>query len=109
RRLDRSIMVPFPYQCALSGIDDKSIHPVVWYARSFEAPGDWSERDLLLHFGAVDYRCIVWINGIEAGHNRGGHVPFSLDIAPFLRSGENRITLRVEDSQDPKQPRGKQA
>ncbi|HEU4754319.1 MAG TPA: glycoside hydrolase family 2 TIM barrel-domain containing protein, partial [Armatimonadota bacterium] len=109
RRLDERITVPFPYQCRLSGIDDKSIHEVVWYARSFRVPPEWKGRDLLLHFGAVDYLSTVWVNGREVGHNRGGHVPFSFDIAPYLVEGENRITLRVEDRQDPHQPRGKQS
>ncbi len=107
--LSQRILVPFPYQCELSGINDKGIHEFVWYARDFEIPGDWRGRDLLLHFGAVDYRTTVWVNGREVGHNRGGHVPFWFDIAPYLQEGVNRLCLRVEDCQDPRQPRGKQS
>ncbi|MGH2355423.1 MAG: glycoside hydrolase family 2 protein [Chloroflexota bacterium] len=109
RPLPERITVPFPYQSALSGIDDQGIHEVVWYARSFAVPPEWQGRDLLLNFGAVDYRTTVWVNGREVGHNRGGHVPFRFDVAPYLRDGENRLALRVEDRQDPHQPRGKQA
>jgi beta-galactosidase/beta-glucuronidase len=109
RPLTQQLRVPFPYQSELSGINDKGIHEVVWYARSFEVPPEWRDRDLLLHFGAVDYLTHVWVNGREVGHNRGGHVPFFFDIAPFLRDGENRISIRVEDRQDPNQPRGKQS
>ena len=109
RTLDRRIIVPFPYQSELSGINDKGIHEVVWYARSFTVPREWRGRDLLLHFGAVDYRTTVWVNGKEVGHNQGGHIPFWFDIAPYLQEGENRVTLRVEDRQDPYQPRGKQS
>ena len=109
RTLPLRITVPFAYQTKLSGIHDTSIHEVVWYARSFELPDEFSRRDLLLTFGAVDYASTVWINGQEVGHNRGGHVPFQFDIAPYLKKGENRLTLRVEDRQDPQQPRGKQS
>jgi beta-galactosidase/beta-glucuronidase len=109
RGLGTRIVVPFPYQCAASGVHDPAIHEVVWYARDLEVPRGWEQKDLLLHFGAVDYRTMLWVNGQEVGHNRGGHVPFSFDIAPYVRAGANRITLRVEDRQDPKQPRGKQA
>ncbi|HET9526719.1 MAG TPA: glycoside hydrolase family 2 TIM barrel-domain containing protein [Pyrinomonadaceae bacterium] len=109
RRLPQRIIVPFAYQTSLSGINDKSIHEVVWYARSFELPDEFYKRDLLLNFGAVDYACTIWINGQEVGHNRGGHVPFQFDIAPYVKSGENRLTVRVEDRQDPEQPRGKQS
>jgi beta-galactosidase/beta-glucuronidase len=107
--LGGSIVVPFPYQSELSGVGDRSVHEVVWYARSFEVPETWRGRDLLLHFGAVDYAATLWVNGQEVGHNRGGHVPFQFDIAPYIRAGVNRMTLRVEDSQDPRQPRGKQS
>ncbi len=109
RQLPDRIVVPFPYQSALSGINDQGIHEVVWYAHSLIVPPEWCDQDVLLHFGAVDYRTMVWLNGAEVGHNQGGHVPFWLDLTPYLREGENRLTLRVEDRQDPDQPRGKQA
>ena len=109
RNLPSRITVPFAYQTTLSGVNDKAIHEVVWYARSFQLPEEFYKRDLLLNFGAVDYACTVWINGQEVGHNRGGHIPFQFDIAPYLKSGENRLTVRVEDRQDPEQPRGKQS
>jgi len=109
RPLERVILVPYAYQCELSGINDHGIHEVVWYARTFTLPESWRGQDLLLHFGAVDYRATIWVNGREVGHNRGGHVPFCFDIAPYLLEGENRLTVRVEDRQDPHQPRGKQS
>src|ERR1051325_939365 len=108
--LEKRILVPFPYQSQLSGINDKEVHEVVWYARSFEVPAEWRRgQDLLLHFGAVDYRSTVWVNGQEVGHNQGGHVPFEFDIAPYLTQGTNRLVVRVVDRQDPDQPRGKQS
>jgi beta-galactosidase/beta-glucuronidase len=108
RELPRRIIVPFAYQTELSGINDKSVHERVWYARSFEIPKEW-HGDTLLNFGAVDYSATVWVNGQEVGHNQGGHVPFQFDIAPYLKPGINRLTVCAEDSQDPGQPRGKQS
>ncbi len=109
REFEGRILVPFAYQTEMSGINDKGVHEVVWYARSFDFKEEWKGRDLLIHFGAVDYACTVYVNGIEVGHNKGGHVPFSFDVAPYCRMGENRLTLRVEDALDPFQPRGKQS
>jgi beta-galactosidase/beta-glucuronidase len=109
RTLPLRIIVPFAFQTILSGINDKSIHECVWYARSFEIPAEWQDSDILLNFGAVDYETAVWINGHEVGHHQGGHVPFQFEIAPYLKSGTNRLTVRVEDRQDPHQPRGKQS
>ncbi|MDX6613897.1 MAG: hypothetical protein QOD75_3083 [Blastocatellia bacterium] len=109
RELPRRINVPFAYQTERSGINDKSVHELVWYSRTFEFPEQFYRRDLLLNFGAVDYACTVWVNGQEVGHNRGGHVPFQFDIAPYVKPGPNRLTVRVEDRQDSDQPRGKQS
>lgn len=109
RALDLRINVPFAYQTQLSGIGDTSVHEVVWYGHTFEVPDAWRGQDLLLHFGAVDYQATVWINGMEVGHNRGGHVPFCFEVSPYVQPGANRITLRVEDRQDARQPRGKQS
>jgi beta-galactosidase/beta-glucuronidase len=106
----RSILVPFPYQSSLSGIGDKAVHEIIWYARRFEIPREWAGQNLLLHFGAVDYECTVWLNGRELGHNRGGHTPFNFNIAPYIEPGSsNLLTLRVADFQNPSQPRGKQS
>jgi beta-galactosidase/beta-glucuronidase len=87
RALPGRITVPFGYQTPLSGVNDKSIHEVVWYARSFEFVDNWSGKDLLLNFGAVDYASTIWVNGQEVGHNQGGHVPFQFDIAPYVKRG----------------------
>jgi hypothetical protein len=109
RVLPLRILVPYPYQAACSGIGTRAIHEVFWYSRSFEVPQGWEFGELLLHFGAVDYSTEVWVNGRIAGRNRGGHVPFFCDLTPYLKPGENRVTLRVEDRQDACQPRGKQS
>ncbi|MGZ5199087.1 MAG: glycoside hydrolase family 2 protein [Telluria sp.] len=107
--LPARILVPYPYQSAASGIGTREVHEVMWYSRDFTVPPDWVYDELLLHFSAVDYAAEVWINGRLAGRNRGGHVPFFFNIAPFLQAGSNRVTVRVEDRQDPYQPRGKQS
>jgi beta-galactosidase/beta-glucuronidase len=108
RSLPLTINVPFPYQAPASGIADPAVHEVVWYAKTLTYDEAWRGQDLLMHFGAVDYASSVYVNGKYVGGNRGGHVPFAFDIAPYLLPGENRIALRVEDRQDATQPRGKQ-
>lgn len=107
--LPLEITVPFAHQWALSDLEDRRMSETVWYARSFEVPQEWTAGSVLLHFGAVDYEATVWINGTEVAFHRGGHVPFTVDVASLLRQGENRVVLRVVDPQDPSQPRGKQA
>ena len=107
--LEGQIVVPFAYQTKMSGIgptDD--IHPVIWYKRTFVVPDTMCGKRILLHFGAVDYACRVFINGHVAGEHRGGYTPFCLEISGLLEEGENEVCLRVEDYPDVTQPRGKQ-
>lgn len=107
---DRTITVPFGYQAPLSGIGDRAFHDVVWYARIFHTPSlDEDGGRLLLHFGALDYRATVWINGTQVASHEGGHTPFSADVTDTLRERENVIVVRAEDpSHDVTIPRGKQ-
>lgn len=106
---DRTITVPFAYQAALSGIGMDERHDRVWYRRAFALPEDWAGKRVLLHFGAVDYTCKVWVNGALAGGHTGGHAGFSLDVTEALRPGENVLTVLAEDDHaDREMPRGKQ-
>ena len=103
---DRTILVPFCPQAALSGLGVREPGDVVWYRRRFDAPA--SDR-LELHFGAVDYRATVWVNGEEVAHHEGGHTPFSADITRAAGRADNVVVVRVEDPlQDLTIPRGKQ-
>jgi beta-galactosidase/beta-glucuronidase len=105
----RSILVPFCFESPLSGVGENTFHPYVWYRRRFHTPEAWAGRRVLLHFGAVDYKAIVWVNGKYAGEHEGGHTPFRFDITALLGAAENTITVRVEDPPtDRYLPRGKQ-
>jgi hypothetical protein len=107
--LAREILVPFPVESALSGIMETN-HTHVWYRRSFTTPSDWAGQRTLLHFGAVDYSCEVFVNGQSVGTHQGGYAPFSFDISSALTgSGAQDLALRVTDVTDAKgYPRGKQ-
>lgn len=108
--LDRSIEVPFAFQSELSGIHDESAHDVVWYKRSFDLKKEWMGKKILLHFGAVDYRCEVYVNEQLAGTHENGHVSFCFDITRFITDKDNVLCVRVEDpSFDESIPRGKQS
>lgn len=110
RALTREIEVPFVYQCRLSGIGERVQHDVVWYRRTVDLTMESDGMDVLLHFGAVDFRADVFINGIHAGAHEGGDSPFTVDMTPYLCSGPQRIDVRVWDPlTDETIPRGKQS
>lgn len=106
--LSREILVPFPVESALSGIMEH--HENVWYRRKFTVPANWTGQRILLHFGAVDYLCEVFVNGTSVGTHQGGYDPFSFDITQYITaSGAQDITVKVNDVTDAKgYPRGKQ-
>jgi len=108
---DGKILVPFPIESALSGVADTvGASSRLWYRTSFEVPDDWADRRLLLHFEAVDWETMIWVNGQAAGFHRGGYDPFTVEISGFLFDGaEQELVLSVWDPTDAgTQARGKQ-
>jgi hypothetical protein len=105
---DQKILVPYPIESALSGIQKHDDH--VWYRRTFAIPKDWADRNVLLHFEAVDWETTVWVNGKQVGAHQGGYVPFTFDITDAIkRDGDNEIIVGVYDPTDAgTQPIGKQ-
>jgi hypothetical protein len=103
-----TIKVPFAPECPASGVGDNGFHSRVWYQRTFE----FYKTDLrvLLHFGAVDYKARVWLNGHYLGMHEGGHTPFSFDITDELKSGGEQLLVVCADDDplDLTKPRGKQ-
>ncbi|PSL06850.1 glycosyl hydrolase family 2 [Haloactinopolyspora alba] len=107
---DATIEVPYPPESKLSGVHDRTRHPVLWYQREFTAPVPAGGDRLLLHFGAVDYRARVWLNGAHLVDHEGGHTPFTVDVTDALDpSGTQSLVVRTTDEPgDAGQPRGKQ-
>ncbi|MDQ2732830.1 MAG: glycoside hydrolase family 2, partial [Armatimonadota bacterium] len=108
RRLASEILVPYPVESALSGVMEH--HDRLWYRRSFAVPPAWKGKQVLLNFGAVDFESEVYINGTSVGIHKGGYLPFSYNITPFLKgAGPQELIVRVFDATDSGgEPRGKQ-
>jgi hypothetical protein len=107
-KLPRTIEVPYCYQCERGGIGGDEIHPYMWYAKRFSVPKEIQGKRALLRFGAVDWSCVVYINGQRVGEHTGGYTPFAIDATAALNDGENDLRVFVTDMPDVAQPRGKQ-
>lgn len=106
----RQILVPFCPESKLSGIGYTDFIPAVWYRKMVSIPSEKLEGHVLLHFGAVDYACKVWVNGREAGEHKGGYTSFTFDISALVAAGENTIVVyAADDVRSGKQPSGKQS
>ena len=103
------INVPFTYETKLSGIQDESRHDHIWYHKLIQVDGNrLLNENLVIHFEGSDFETTLWVNGIKAGSHRGGYARFSFDITKFIKDGENELVVKVDDSFDMQQPRGKQ-
>ena len=109
------IIVPLPPESPASGIADTAFHDQMWYARTIgaadlEAAGYVDGMRLVLHFGAVDYRCRVWVDEHRVGEHEGGQSPFCFDITDALadRAIHRIVVWAQDDPTDAAQPRGKQ-
>jgi beta-galactosidase/beta-glucuronidase len=105
------ILVPFAIESALSGVG-KTVgkDSILWYSKTVTLAGKRDAKRVLLHFGAVDWRSNVYVNGVKVGSHEGGFDPFTFDITSALKKGpKQQIAVHVWDpTTDGPQPRGKQ-
>lgn len=98
---DGPIVVPFSPEAALSGVQ-RQLQPgeYLHYQRSFDLPAGFGKDRTLLHFGAVDQWCRVFVNGREAGEHEGGFLPFTFDITGLCTDTGNDLHVVVCDPSD---------
>ncbi len=105
------ITVPFCPESALSGVKYTDFIEDMWYQRFIDIPVDWAEKNIILHFGAVDYESEVYIDGALVGRHWGGTVAFAFDISPYVTKGQrHNLVVHVRDEvRSGSQPGGKQS
>ena len=104
------IILPFAIESQLSGVQ-RALQPDerLWYRKRFTLDSRFDNKRCILHFGAVDWQCEVFVNGVSVGTHTGGYCPFSFDITDELVDGENELVVKVYDPTDKGwQNRGKQ-
>ena len=108
----QQILVPYPIESALSGIMDTdyaNMNKTYAYKRTFTVDPAHAGKQIILHFGAVDWESYVYVNGIEVAHHVGGYDSFSADITSALTgSGEQELVVQIYDPTKGGNPRGKQ-
>jgi len=106
-----TIIVPFAPESRLSGVGHTDFIEMMWYHHTLKFPGEWASRKILLHFGGVDYHCIVYLDGREVGVHAGGSAPFTVELTGKISCDvEHDLVLRVTDEPcSGKQAFGKQS
>ena len=97
----RLIRVPFPPESALSRVCETFPDGTeLTYRRAFSLPEGFCRGRVILHIGAADQVARVWLNGHALGEHRGGYLPFSFDVTPYLHTGSNTVFVQVTDELD---------
>ena len=112
KNLDSKIIVPFCPESKLSGLGLGNTERLkdVWYRRLFESPSAMKGKRIRIHFGGVDYKAAVYINGQLAGTHIGANVEFNFEITHLLKDGQNEVVVKVlDDMWSGLQPCGKQS
>ncbi|WP_329469042.1 PA14 domain-containing protein [Streptomyces sp. NBC_01723] len=115
KNLDEKIIVPFPVESQLSGLERHEDH--MFYRKLVEVPKSWkvggsdkAGNRLKLNFGAVDYQARVFVNGKKVAEHTGGYNAFSADITDALKGkGPQEVVVAVTDTGGANQPMGKQS
>jgi hypothetical protein len=110
--LNKKIIVPFCPESKLSGLGLPTTEHIknLWYRRKFEVPGGMTGKRVRVHFGGVDYKAWVYVNGQLAGMHIGGNTAFVFDISSLLKAGSNELVVKVlDDIWSGLQPGGKQS
>ncbi|NUK10657.1 glycoside hydrolase family 2 [Streptomyces lunaelactis] len=102
RTLGERILVPYPVESQLSGIERHEDR--MWYRRTFTVPAGWKIGDgrrLQLNFGGVDWQSEVYVNGTKVTEHKGGYDKFSADITSALKPGRTQeLIVGVYDPTD---------
>lgn len=108
---DDTILVPFCPESELSGVKHTDFIPAMWYHRTVRTPETWAGKRVILHFGAVDYYAVIYIDGKAVGRHWGGSSSFEFDVTRYVNDGkEHHLVVRVEDDQrSGTQAKGKQS
>ena len=104
KQYDGKILVPFSPESVLFRVSRQLMpNEYLWYRTKIKCQ-EWDNKALqerlLLHFGAVDQSCKIWMNGHFVVSHVGGYLPFSCDISEYVHSGENELVIMVQDLSD---------
>jgi hypothetical protein len=100
------IRVPYCPESVLSGLE-RMQEINMWYQRDFTVPAAWKDKEVILHFDAVDYHATIFINGKKATSHSGGYDAFSVNITSLLKKGSNSLVVAAYDLNDGRTPSGK--
>jgi beta-glucuronidase len=68
----------------------------IWYKKDFNYQLEKDKR-LFVHFGAINYKAIIYLNGIKLGEHEGGFTPFNFEITDLVKERDNFLIIKVDN------------
>lgn len=76
---------------------EKKYTGTAWYRKSFSVPAGWKEKSVRLTLERPHWESTVWINDVHIGMQNSLAVAHMFDVSPYLRTGDNTITVRIDN------------
>ena len=71
-----------------------------WYQKKFKVAASKNKK-VFLYFEGVMQEADVWINDKKVSNHKGGYLPFTVDVTPFLKSKGNLLKVKVNNEDNP--------
>ncbi|WP_295127488.1 glycoside hydrolase family 2 TIM barrel-domain containing protein [uncultured Chitinophaga sp.] len=70
-------------------------NPVGTYRKTFTVPANWSDKEILVHFGSITGCAFVYVNGQQVGMSKASKTEAEFNITRYLKPGRNLLAVQV--------------
>lgn len=90
-------LVPASYNDLKEGPDFRDHYGWVFYQRMISMPAFAKSQRIMLRMAAVTHKAKIYLNGALICEHEGGFLPFETEITDKLQSGDNLLTIAVNN------------
>ena len=90
-----NVEYPFNNNPPLIEMKKGLLNSVASYRRDFDAPANWSDKRVFLHFDGIYGASFIWMNGKYVGYTQSGNNDAEFDVTAHLREGKNNVCVQV--------------
>ena len=90
-----NVNYPFKNNPPLIQMKDGLLNSVASYRRDFDAPANWGDKRVFLHFDGIYGAAFIWMNGEYVGYTQSGNNDAEFDVTGHIRNGKNNVCVQV--------------
>lgn len=85
--------ITYPYPKNPPFVGDNN--PVGTYRKEFSVADNWSDKEVILHFGSITGCAFVYVNGQKVGMTKASKTAAEFNITKYLQKGKNLLAVQV--------------